>query len=80
MLLLMFNSIKQGITLTVQNQEKQAGDDINLENISRILLRIVAQLPKTEYSESIQQYRRQVEEVELNDLPDPASDSNTSQG
>ena len=66
--------------MTVQDQKKQAGDTINLENISRILLRIVAQLPKSEYSESIQQYRRQVEELELNDLPDPASDCDTSQG
>jgi len=68
--------------LTVQDQEKQADNGINLENISRILLRIVAQLPKNEYSEhkSNGQYRRQVEELELNDLPDPASDVSTSQG
>jgi len=68
------------IVLSAPEQEKQANNGINLENISRILLRIVAQLPKSEYSESIQQYRRQVEERELNDLPDPASDSDTSQG
>ncbi|MEO1166448.1 MAG: hypothetical protein AAFV98_21905 [Chloroflexota bacterium] len=68
------------ITLTAPNQEKQADNSINLENISRILLRIVAQLPKSEYSETIQQYRRQVEERELNDLPDPASAEDTSQG
>jgi len=45
-------------------------------------LRIVAQLPKNEYSEhkSNGQYRRQVEELELNDLPDPASGNDTSQG
>lgn len=66
--------------MTAPNQEKQADKGINLETISRILLRIVAQLPKSEYSESIQQYRRQVEERELNDLPDPASDVDTSQG
>ncbi|GAB5493718.1 MAG: hypothetical protein Phog2KO_39330 [Phototrophicaceae bacterium] len=66
--------------MTAPDQEKQADDSINLEYISRILLRIVAQLPKSEYSESIQQYRQQVEEVELNDLSDPASDLNTSQG
>ena len=68
------------MTAPHHEQEKQANNGINLENISRILLRIVAQLPKSEYSESIQQYRRQVEERELNDLPDPASDSDTSQG
>jgi len=68
--------------LTVQDQEKQADNSINLETISRILLRIVAQLPKNEYSEhkSNGQYRRQVEELELNDLPDPASGNDTSQG
>ena len=68
--------------MTAQDQEKQAQNDINLENISRILLRIVAQLPKSEYSvsKSNGQYRRQVEELELNDLPDPASADDTSQG
>ena len=68
--------------MTVHDQEKQADDSINLENISRILLRIVAQLPKNEYSEhkSNGQYRRQVEVLEHPDLPDPASDDDTSQG
>jgi len=68
--------------LTVQDQEKQADNSINLENISRILLRIVAQLPKNEYSEnkSNGQYRRQVEVLEHPDLPDPASAEDTSQG
>jgi hypothetical protein len=68
--------------LTAPDQEKQAGDSINLENISRILLRIVAQLPKNAYSEpkSNGQYRRQVEERELNDLPDPTSAEDTPQG
>ena len=68
--------------MTVQDQGKHADRGINLENISRILLRIVAQLPKNEYSEnkSNGQYRRQVEELQLNDLPDPASADDTSQG
>ena len=68
--------------MTVKNQEKQSDNNINLENISRILLRIVAQLPKSEYSEhkSNGLYRRQVEELQLNDLPDPASEESTSQG
>jgi len=45
-------------------------------------LRIVAQLPKSEYSEhkSSGQYRRQVEVLEHPDLPDPASAEDTSQG
>lgn len=46
------------------------------------LLRIVAQLPKNEYSEdrSNGHHRRQVEEREVNDLPNPASANDTSQG
>jgi hypothetical protein len=68
--------------LTTADHQKQVDDGINLENISRILLRIVAQLPKNEYDvfKSNGQYRRQVEELQLNDLPDPASDEDTSQG
>ncbi|MEM9954447.1 MAG: hypothetical protein AAF846_22755 [Chloroflexota bacterium] len=68
--------------MTAQDQEKQADSNINLENVSRILLRIVAQLPKSEYSvsKSNGQYRRQVAERQLNDLPDPASAEDTSQG
>jgi hypothetical protein len=68
--------------LTAHHHDKQAGDGINLETISRILLRIVAQLPKTEYSDSKSngQYRRQAAERELDDLPDPASAEDTSQG
>lgn len=63
-------------------QEKQLNKDTNLLDVSRTLLRIVAQLPKSEYSDdkSNGHNRRQVEERELNDLPDPASDVDTSQG
>ena len=63
-------------------QQEQSDNSINLESISRILLRIVAQLPKNEYSglKSNGQYRRQVEEIGLNDLPNPASAEDTSQG
>ena len=68
--------------MTAQDHEKQADSSINLKNISRILLRIVAQLPKSEYSESKSngQYRRQVDVLEHPDLPDPASAEDTSQG
>ena len=63
-------------------QKEQPNNAINLMNISRTLLRIVARLPKNEYSvsKSNGHIRRQVEERELNDLPDPASDVDTSQG
>ena len=63
-------------------QEKQPNNGTNLLDVSRTLLRIVAQLPKSEYSvdKSNGHNRRQVEELELNDLPDPASEETTSQG
>ena len=63
-------------------QEKQQGNTTNLLDVSRTLLRIVAQLPKSRYSEdkSNGYNRRQVEVVVHNDLPDPASDDSTSQG
>ena len=63
-------------------QEKQLNKGTNLVDVSRTLLRIVARLPKNEYSvsKSNGHIRRQVEELELNDLPDPASELTTSQG
>jgi len=63
-------------------QDKQMNDDTNLLDISRALLRIVVQLSKTEYSEDKSNglIRRQADERELGDLPDPASGSDTSQG
>jgi hypothetical protein len=63
-------------------QEKQLNKGTNLVDVSRTLLRIVARLPKNEYSvsKSNGHIRRQVEERELNDLPDPASGNDTSQG
>ena len=63
-------------------QEKQLNKGTNLVDVSRTLLRIVARLPKTEYIEekSNGHRRRQVEVVEHNDLPNPASDTSTSQG
>jgi hypothetical protein len=56
--------------------------DINLEQLSRTLLRIVAQLPKTEYyfSKSNGQNRRQADEHQLTNLSNPASDKDTTQG
>ena len=68
--------------LTIKNQEPQAVEGVNLENISRTLLRIVARLPKSGYSDvkSNGQNRRQAAEYVLDDLPDPASDSGTPQG
>jgi hypothetical protein len=63
-------------------QDKQPNNSTNLLDVSRTLLRIVARLPKTEYSEhkSNGHIRRQADEFPLDDLPDPASDEPTSQG
>lgn len=62
-------------------QEEQPNNTINLINISRTLLRIVARLPKNEYTEiSSTEKGRQDEVRQHNDLSNPASDDNTSQG
>jgi hypothetical protein len=68
--------------LEVKNRNSQTNEGVNLETISRTLLRIVARLPKNEYSvsKSNGHIRRQVEVLEYPDLPDPASDRSTSQG
>jgi len=57
-------------------------DDIDLEQLSQTLLRIVAQLPKTEYhfSKSNGQNRRQADERTLTNLPNPASAGDATQG
>ncbi|MCI0556027.1 MAG: hypothetical protein L0287_34220 [Anaerolineae bacterium] len=62
--------------------EKSKDDGINLVNISKTLLHIVAQLRETQYtgSRSTEIVLRQAEVVQHSDLPDPASDSDTSQG
>jgi hypothetical protein len=62
--------------------EKQLNNGTNLLDVSRTLLRIVARLPKNEYSEdkSNGHIRRQADEFQLDDLPDPASARDTSQG
>jgi len=63
-------------------QDEQLNNGTNLLDVSRTLLRIVARLPKTEYSEhkSNGPIRRQADEFPLDDLPDPASEVSTSQG
>ena len=68
--------------MEVKNRDPQTDERVNLENISRTLLRIVARLPKSEYHEdkSNGHNRRQADEFPLDDLPDPASEVTTSQG
>ena len=59
--------------MEVKNRNSQTNEGVNLETISRTLLRIVARLPKNEYSvsKSNGHIRRQVEVLEYPDLPDP---------
>ncbi len=54
-------------------------DGINLLSVYRSMLRIVARLGENEYTEG-NSLLRQTTEVVLDDLADPASDGNTSQG
>lgn len=63
-------------------QEKQLNNDTNLVDVSKTLLRIVAHLQETQYSEvtSTELSEQQAEVVVYNDLPDPASEVDTSQG
>lgn len=63
------------------SQEKQLNNGTNLVDVSRTLLRIVARLPKNEYTEnSSTKQGRQAEVFHHPDLSDPASDEDTSQG
>ncbi len=67
--------------MTAKLQNKQPQDGINQVHVSRALLRIVAQLNEKQYTEgNSTQNRRQAEVVEHNDLSDPASEDDTSQG
>jgi hypothetical protein len=52
---------------------------INLLSLYRSMLRIVARLPKNEYTED-NSLLRQTEVYHHSDLADPASDCDTSQG
>jgi hypothetical protein len=63
-------------------QEEQLNNGTNLVDVSRTLLRIVAHLSETQYSEttSTELSEQQAEVRQHNDLPDPASGHNTSQG
>lgn len=67
---------------TERIQEKQPNNGTNLLDVSRTLLRIVAHLRETQYSEttSTELSEQQAEVRQHNDLPDPASGLNTSQG
>ena len=81
---------------TVYAAETYAEESVDLQQVAQILLRIVARLPKTEYSNSMSNgfvapqthkgksgttnLERRADERQLGDPPDPASVSSTSQG
>ena len=68
--------------MTVKDHDDSMQGGINPVHLARTLLRIVAELPESEYSEatSTELSKRQIEVVVHNDLPDPASGHNTPQG
>jgi len=68
--------------LTAKDHDDPMQEGINQVHLARTLLRIVAELAESEYSDAKSNGRkqRQVAERELNDLPNPASDTNTTQG
>lgn len=67
---------------TDSRKEKQLNSGTNLVDVSRALLRIVAHLDKTQYTDrkSTEVVVQQAEVLEHSDLSDPASDVGTSQG
>ena len=64
-----------------QREQPTIEDGINLVAASGIILRVVADWAQNEYTEgSSTKNRRQAEVVAHNDLSDPASAEDTSQG
>jgi hypothetical protein len=64
-----------------QREQPTTEDGINLVAASKTLLRVVADWAQNEYTEgSSTENRRQAEVVVHNDLSDPASEEDTSQG
>lgn len=66
---------------TVKDEESNS-DEVNMVSVYRSVLEIVAHLQETQYSEamSTELSEQQADVVAHNDLPDPASGHNTSQG
>ena len=62
--------------------EETNSDEVNMVSVYRSVLEIVAHLQETQYSEttSTELSEQQAEVVVHNDLPDPASEPNSSQG
>jgi hypothetical protein len=71
------NGLKAEPTTYEANPQLNTQQGVNLETVYRSLLRIVARLDEMQYTEDM---LRQTTEVKLDDLADPASAANTSQG
>lgn len=69
--------MKSDSTNNVTTIQSHTGQGVNLETVYRSLLRIIARLDEKQYTQGM---LRQTTEVELDDLADPASGTNTSQG
>jgi hypothetical protein len=65
--------------LSDEKPHTNEADGINLLSVYRSMLRIVARLDESEYTEG-NSLLRQTNEVVLDDLADPASADDTSQG
>jgi hypothetical protein len=61
----------------VKTRQTHIEQGVNLETVYRSLLNIIARLDETQYTQGM---LRQTTEVVLDDLADPASAVNTSQG
>jgi len=69
----------QRLKADIREQEDQLNNQpgVNLETVYRSLLKIVARLGETPYTDTM---LRQNAERELDDLADPASEIDTTQG
>lgn len=76
---MLFKQKASGLKIETHEQEEQLNTQasVNLEQVYRSLLKIVARLQGSEYTEGM---LRQTVERQPDDLADPASDANTSQG
>jgi hypothetical protein len=69
--------LKSNSPIYAKTPQLNTGQDVNLETVYRSLLNIIARLEEKQYTQSV---LRQTTEVVLDDLADPASAANTSQG
>jgi hypothetical protein len=69
--------LKAESTTHEANPQLNTQQGVNLETVYRSLLRIIARLDEKQYTQGM---LRQTTEQELDDLADPASGANTSQG